>query len=101
MRKSIEEVVVVVGSREEWLERCRQALERQGFTKVEVAQTLGQIHANYKKMTTWGTLDITLLPEGDAQTRMNLKATANVDNVYAVFRSPGKKILETFKTGLE
>lgn len=34
------------------------------------------------------------------QTDIHIKATANVDNIYALFKSPIKTIIEAFKTGL-
>lgn len=100
IRKSIEETLVVKGERDEWLEKCRLALERGGFGRVEVASLLGQVHASYRKPTVWGSIDITLTPADSSQTQMHLVATANVDNVYALFRSPTKKVLEAFKSGL-
>ena len=59
-----------------------------------VSEALGQLSGDYKKATVWGSLQVTLLPEGEAQTRLDLEATANVDNVFAAFGSPGKKIIE-------
>ncbi len=100
VRKSVEDAFVVAGPRDEWLSRCREALEAQGFTKIDVSETLFQIRANYKKATVWGDLEITLLPDGDASTKINARATANVDNVFAAFGSPGRKILDRFKVGV-
>lgn len=100
VRKSVEDTFVVAGPREEWLLRCRSALEAEGFTKIDVSKTLFQIGANYKKATVWGDLEITLLPEGDSSTKINARATANVDNVFAAFGSPGRKILDRFKAGI-
>ena len=101
VRKSIEESLVVDGPRADWLQKCRTALETQGFTRVEANETLGQITANYKKATTWGDLLLTLTPEGSSDaTRITAKATANVDNLFAAFRSPGQKIIDQFKAGL-
>jgi hypothetical protein len=47
-----------------------------------------------------GDLEVTLLPEGADNTRINAKATANVDNVFAALGSPGRKILNQFKQGI-
>lgn len=99
IRKSVSETLIVDGPREDWLDKCQAALEAQGFSGIESSETLWQVHANFKKMTTWGSLDITLLPEGRS-TRLDVVATANVDNLYALFRSPTRKILNTFKSGL-
>lgn len=100
IRKSADEVIVVEGLREQWLEKCEAALRQGGFSKISSDRELWQIHANYKKMTVWGTLDITLRPHGDGSTELHARATANVDNVFALFRSPTKHILESFKSGL-
>lgn len=101
IRKSIEEVLVVDGTRDGWYVRSYAALESAGFSKIEAAQPLWQLQAMYRRMTIWGSLDVTLLPEGDEQTRITLVATGNVDNVYALFRSPSRAILKTFKSALE
>lgn len=37
----------------------------------------------------------------DDATEMHLAVTANVDNLYAFFRSPTRKILDVFKAGLD
>jgi hypothetical protein len=100
IRKSVEETLVVEGPRDEWLSRCRSALESRGFMKIEVVETLFQLHGNYKKFATWGDLRVELLPSGDEATTLQMTATANVDNVFALFKSPGRRILEEFKTGL-
>jgi hypothetical protein len=80
--------------------RHSQALEAQRFAKIEVSTALFQIKANYKKATVWGDLEVTLLPEGPDETRINAKATANVDNDFAAFGSPGRKIIDRFKQGI-
>jgi hypothetical protein len=100
VRKSVEDALPVAGPRERWLTACEHALQAQGFTKIEVLTPLFQINANYKKATVWGDLEVTLLPEGADGTRINAKATANVDNLFAAFGSPGRKIIERFKQGV-
>lgn len=100
IRKSKEEVFVVDGDRELWLQRCQAALERGRFSDVNVSAALWQLQARYRKLTTWGSIDITLLPVSEGQTKVTVVVTSNVDNIYALFRSPGTKILEAFKEGL-
>jgi hypothetical protein len=100
VRKSVEDAVVVSGPREQWLAACKYALESQGFTKVDVSAALFQIKANYKKATVWGDLEVTLVPEGADATKINAKATANIDNLFAAFSSPGRKIIDRFKQGI-
>ena len=100
IRKTVEDVFVVRGVPEDWFPRCENALQAQGFTSLQPAPAFGQIRANYKKATLWGTLDLTLIPENQASTRILARATANIDNVFAAFKSPGQKIIDRFKQGL-
>lgn len=100
IRKSIEETLVVDGARAHWLDRSFTALEHSGFSKIEVVNELHQLHAMYRKLTIWGSLDITLIPEGEISTRIHLRAVGNVDNIYALFRSPSMQILKAFKSEL-
>ena len=100
IRKSMQEEMVVSGAREAWLEKCSRALESSGFTKVNTNGTLFQIEGDYKKATTWGTILVTLTPAGD-DTKITAVSTANVDNAFALFKSPNKKILGKFKEGLK
>jgi hypothetical protein len=58
------------------------------------------VTCNYKKFTTWGEIQVTLVPEGDGNTKINACATANVDNVFALFKSPGRAIVGAFKSNL-
>ena len=99
IRKSKQEEMVVPGAREEWMQKCVAALESSRFTKVTENAALFQITANYKKFMTWGTVLVTLTPSG-TDTKITAVSTANVDNVYALFRSPNKVILSAFKKGL-
>jgi len=96
VRKSAEEELVVNGSREEWFSRLSEALLYSDFKNVKKNESLFQIQGDYKKLTTWGTLEVTLIPDGDS-TKIKAVATANVDNIYALFKSPTKAILQAFK----
>ncbi len=99
IRKSVEEVFVVDGQREVWVGRCEAALRSAGFGGVEANIALNQVKGNFHKLLVWGDILITLLPEG-AHTTIVAKATANVDNIWALFISPTKKILDAFKSNL-
>lgn len=99
VRKDVDESFVVNGKREDWMKKCEEALVNNGFKDVKLSAALFQIEANYKKATTWGVIQITLHPEGE-NTKIMAKATANVDNVFALFKSPGKTIIEAFKKGI-
>ena len=91
--------MVVSGVREEWLQKCVRALESTGFTKVTKNAALYKIEASFKKFMTYGTVLITLVPSG-ADTKITAVSTANVDNIFALFKSPNKTILSAFKAGL-
>lgn len=99
-RTAVEEVFVLDGDRDVWIESCEKALRRQGFTKVATSLTLYQVTGNYKKFTVWGDITLTLTPEGVGSTRIAARAVANTDNIYALFASPGRKILARFKMGI-
>jgi hypothetical protein len=101
IRKTVEEQMVVPGSRDEWLCLCERSLKSQKFKKVSVNSTLGQVRGDFKQYigTIWGDIIITLTPEGP-NTRLTVRATANVDNASALFSSPGAKMIEKFKAGL-
>ena len=99
IRKSMREELVVSGNREDWMHRCENALKSAHFTRVIKNVALYQIEANFKKFTVWGTISITLIPEED-NIRIVAVSTANMDNIYALFRSPNKVIISKFKNGL-
>ena len=58
-----------------------------------------QVNANYKKITVWGEISITLISVDTTieWTGICIKATSNIDNIYALFKSPDKRIIEAFK----
>ena len=87
------------GTREDWLPKCTRALELGGFSKVTTNSVIHQIEATYKTLTTWGTIQITLMPAG-GDTKITAVSTANVDDAFALFKSPNKTILSKFKEGL-
>lgn len=101
IRKSVEETLVVAGERDEWLTRCAKGLMAAGFKDVQTSTVLGQVAGSYKKFPTSGELTITVVPGAQpGHTQLTLRSTAAVDNIYALFASPNKKILATAKAGL-
>jgi hypothetical protein len=100
IRKSKKETFVVDGDRDLWLPKCQTALEKGDFSDIKVDTTLWQLQARYRKLTIWGWIDVTLSPVSEGETQITVVVTSNVDNIYALFRSPGKKILEVFKEEL-
>lgn len=101
IRKSVEEALVVAGERADWLTRCTEALITGGFKDVHTSTVLGQVTGTYKKFPSRGELTITVMPSAQpGHTQLTLRSTAAVDNLYALFSSPNKKILSTAKVGL-
>lgn len=99
IRKSMSEEFVVSGDRMTWLVKCTKALESHGFTKIVKNETLFQIEATYRQFPTYGSIVLTFIPTGN-DTKINAQSTANVDNIYALFKSPNRCILDKFKEGL-
>ncbi len=58
-----------------------------------------QIESKFKKATCVGDILVILFPEGRS-TKVIIKATANVDNVFALFSSPTAKIIGAFNPPL-
>ena len=100
VEKSTEETLVLAGTREIWLDKCRQALREGGFSKIDVSPSLFQLQGAYKKVVVYGEILITLMPEGE-NTKIHIKATANMDNVFALFKSPTRAIITAFKNGIK
>jgi len=100
IRKSMEERICIEGNRNEWLQKINNALSVAGFTNVICDSLLFQVKGDYKKVSIWGDIIVTLIPFGtnDDKTEMYIKSTANVDNIYALFKSPNKTIIEKFKS---
>ena len=99
IRKSKEENYSVPGNIEEWLSKVEQALIDGEFTNISCNKTLNQITGNYKKLTVWGEIIVTLMPDA-GNVKINAKSTANADNIFALFSSPNQKILDQFKNNL-
>jgi len=99
VRRSHQEVFTVSGPLDAWLPRCKQALEATGFSHVRVSDILHQITGQYRTWTVCGEIEITVHPSGD-QTRIDVEAVAAGHHVFALFRSPTKRILAEFKRGL-
>lgn len=81
-------------------EKCHEALAKGGFRNVRSNDLLNSFSANYTKLTTVGTIDISLIDNG-AAVSVNLKSTANTDNIFALLSSPNDKILDSFTTNFK
>jgi hypothetical protein len=97
----MEESLVVEGERQAWLTRTAKALIAAGYKDVRTDTTLGQVVGTYKKFPTSGEIVVTATPsERDGMVKLLLKTTANVDNIYALFSSPNKKMMNLAKQQL-
>ena len=99
-RKSMKSEFLVPGDRDQWLKKCEVSLTKQGFTKIDIDNSLYQIKGDYKKLTVWGEIIIKLKPHITNDTTILIKSISNVDNIFALFKSPNKIIIEKFKNGL-
>jgi len=99
IRKSKESTIVLDKNREQVLLDCERALRRGNFKNIEVNKSAYRLIAVYKTLTIWGNIEITLIPDGE-RTSIQIKSTAAIDNIYALFRSPGNLISEAFISNL-
>ena len=99
IRKSVDSTFVLDNDREQILIDCESALKKGNFKKIEVNKTIYQLTAKYKTFTVVGEIEINLIPDGE-KTSVQVKSTGNIDNVFALFGSPGKKILNQFSSNL-
>lgn len=63
VRKSKEETFSVKGDTEKWLTKAEQALHKGGFANIKTNKPLNQITGDYKKLSVWSEIIVTLLPE--------------------------------------
>ncbi len=90
---------LISGSPNKVIELCKAALEKGAFTKINFNARISQLESKFKKATCVGDILVTLFPEGQS-TKVIIKATANVDNVFALFSSPTAKIIGAFNLPL-
>lgn len=96
IKKSKEEIIFAKGTCEEVHKRIAVALHNGGFRNIKPNLQTNQVTATYKKLTVWGEVAINILPKNDGF-NVCVKSTANVDNIFALFFSPTKKIIDQFK----
>lgn len=101
IRKSVQEQFFVQGDATTWLPKVESAFHQQGFKNVRVTPGLGQVEAGFKPWigTLYGDVRVTLVQHGQ-QTQFDVTATANVDNIFALGASPGKRLIDKLKDGL-
>ena len=100
IKKSYKEDVFLNKDINNTMKLCENALEAGNFTNIKKNNTINQLTANYKKLTVWGEITISLSPK-DKGTKIAIDCMANVDNAFALFKSPGKTILGKFKDNLK
>ena len=96
IRKSIEEKIQIQGTKNEIFLKIEEALKKGKFQNVKKNEFTFQIEAKYQKLTIWGEIIISIIENGNDY-MLNIKSTANVDNVFALFTSPNQKIINKFK----
>jgi len=100
IRKSYKEEVFLNKDINNTMKLCENALGAGNFTNIKKNNTINQLTADYKKLTVRGEITISLLPKNQG-TKIAIDCMANVDNAFALFKSPGKTILEEFKKNLK
>lgn len=99
-RSKKEENYTINNSLEEVRLSIINALDEGGFTSIAENKMINQITANYRKFTVWGNITITIEESGKG-TKVQTVAVANADNIYALFSSPTRRILNKFKENLK
>lgn len=99
-RSKEEENYTINNSLEEVRLSIINALDEGGFTSIAENKMINQITANYRKFTVWGNITITIEESGKG-TKVQTVAVANADNIYALFSSPTRRILNKFKENLK
>jgi hypothetical protein len=99
MRKSYTESLSVKGAPDDWFPRCVAALSGSPFLLTEQQPSLRSMSGRYRALTRTGAITVNLHPQGE-DTRIEVSVAAAVDNIYAVFSSPGQRILQDFRSRL-
>ena len=95
IRKSKEKKIQVQGTIEQVKEKSISALNIGGFKNIDCNDSLNQITAKFNNFFVVGKIEV-LISITDNGIDINLKSTANADNIFALFSSPNDKIMKTF-----
>ena len=95
IRKSKEKKLQLQDTIENVTEKCLAALTKGGFKSIENNDSLNQIMAKFNNFFVVGKIEI-ILAKDDNGVDVNLKSTANADNIFALFSSPNDKIMKAF-----
>ena len=92
--------VYVEGDMPTWFDKLTACLPTLGFNDIVVNRQLSCVTASYRRMTLWATVRIVLRPM-NGQIELTVYSTANVDNVYALFKNPNKRIFSKILEGIK
>ena len=95
IRKSKEKKIQVQGTIEQVKEKSISALNIGGFKNIDCNDSLNQITAKFNNFFVVGKIEV-LISKTDNGIDINLKSTANADNIFALFSSPNDKIMKSF-----
>ena len=95
IRRSKEKKLQVQDTLENVREKSLSALNQGGFKKIENNDNLNQITAKFNNFFVVGKIEI-MFAKNDNGVDINLKSTANADNIFALFSSPNDKIMKSF-----
>ncbi|WP_139312882.1 hypothetical protein [Novacetimonas hansenii] len=101
IQKSKVETFQVSGSRQDWLSKCEKALHNAGFKSVLVNSELSLLSAKISTLTLSGSIKIFISESDSGFINLRAESSANIDNIYALFRSPNNKILEMFSKNIQ
>ena len=97
---ALETTLVVAGARDDWLQKCCDALEAAPrFSVADVSEDEFQVRAKYRLPPVWGQLTVTLLPEGTDSTRITA-SVAVLPNLYTLIFAPQHRILARFSRAI-
>lgn len=100
IRRTRDESYEIAAAKDVVYERCVAALRHGGFSAINENRLISQVTACYHKMTCWGEIEVTVKAKDEGTTVISTHASASVDNIYALFRSPVEKISKIFKNSL-
>ena len=95
IRRSKEKSLQFDGSIDNAKEKCLNALNNGGFKKIENHESLNQIIGKFNNFFVVGKIEI-ILSKTDNGINIDLKSTANADNIWALFSSPNDRIMKGF-----
>jgi len=99
IKKHFEKQLSYKGDFDHWYNVCLSAVEHGGFSNIQDDKSAKTIKADFHKFTTWGTIELVVLQEGDSA-NINVLCSAKSDNLYSIAQDPSEKIYLAFKNSL-